>query len=135
MAAVKTWFHRVETRALVWLAKGRTSSWVMASTLVAVSVGTAALSSQPGAAQPRAGSSTLPLAAYGCLHDPDGDGHIFCDGSVGMARLPASYGQCVLAQFGPVPILCRGTGRQPLSDADDMPAASPPGATWVVLGD
>ena len=42
--------------------------------------------------------------------DPDGDGHIFCDGSVAISKLPASYGSCHESSYGDVEIRCKGTG-------------------------
>ncbi len=114
MAVVKSWLSRLETRTLVWLARGRTSSCVIVGTLVAAGLGVAALSSQPSASgqqvQSHVGSSALPMSAYGCYNDPDGDGHIFCDGSVPVSQLPASYGECHTSQYGPAAIMCRGTG-------------------------
>jgi len=112
MAAVKSWLSRLETRTLVWLAKGRTSSWVIIGVLAASGLG-AALSTQSGAAgqgQPVVAPSTLPVSAYGCINDPDGDGHIFCDGSVAISKLPASFGPCMTQDFEGTRIFCRGAG-------------------------
>jgi hypothetical protein len=50
------------------------------------------------------------MSAYGCYNDPDGDGHIFCDGSVAISKLPASYGPCYTQDYGDTQIFCRGTG-------------------------
>jgi hypothetical protein len=114
MAAVKSWLSRLEMRTLVWLARGRSSSCVIVGTLVAAGLGAAALGSQPSASgqqgQQNVVSSALPMSAYGCYNDPDGDGHIWCDGSVAISKLPASYGQCHTSQYGPDAIMCRGTG-------------------------
>jgi predicted lipoprotein with Yx(FWY)xxD motif len=112
MAAVKNWLHRVETRTLVWLARGRTSSCVIVGTMVAASLGLASLSTQPSTAQQKEQvvTSPLPMSSYGCYNDPDGDGHILCDGSVAITKLPASYGQCQTDEDGDMQIICRGTG-------------------------
>ncbi|HVC81639.1 MAG TPA: hypothetical protein VNL35_14195 [Chloroflexota bacterium] len=112
MSAVKCWLKRVETRTLVWLAKSRGSSLVIAGTLAAAGLGTGVLSTHPSSVQQRAPSAaaTLPLSAYGCYRDPDGDGHIFCDGSVAITKLPASFGQCNMDEDGSNQIFCRGTG-------------------------
>jgi hypothetical protein len=113
MAAMKSWLRRLETRTLVWLAKGRTSSWVIVGVLATSGLGAAALSSQStvsGQGQPVVAPSTLPVSAYGCINDPDGDGHIFCDGSVNISKLPASFGPCMTQDFEGTRIFCRGTG-------------------------
>ncbi len=114
MATVKSLLGRLETRTLVWLAEGRASSWVIVGVLAASGLGAAALSSQPSASaqqgQPVVGSSTLPLSSYGCINDPDGDGHIFCDGSVAISKLPVSFGQCFSQDYQGTRIFCRGTG-------------------------
>ena len=113
MVAVKRWLKCVETRTLVWLAKGRTSSFVIVGILAASGLGAAALSGQSSTSaqqgQPVV-SSALPMSAYGCYNDPDGDGHIFCDGSVAISKLPASYGPCHEDAYGGVEIRCKGTG-------------------------
>ena len=114
MAAVKHVLKDMETRTLVWLAKSRMSSVVMVGILAAAGLGTAALDGQattPAHGQPST-SATLPMGAYGCYNDPDGDGHLFCDGSVGTDYLPASYGQCGMRSYfeDGGPIICQGTG-------------------------
>ena len=113
MAAVTRLLKRVETRALVRLGRGHTSSCVIVGTLVGAGLGAAVLNAQPStAAQQKAisTSATLPLSAYGCYNDPDGDGHIFCDGSVSISLLPASYGACHSRPDDGIAIMCRGTG-------------------------
>jgi len=113
MAAVKSWLNHLETRTLVWLAKGRTPSWVIVGVLASSGLGAAALSSRPAASgqgQPVVAPSTLPVSAYGCINDPDGDGHIFCDGSVDISKLPASFGPCMTQYFEGTRIFCRGAG-------------------------
>jgi hypothetical protein len=114
MAAVKRLLKDMETRMLVWLARSRMSSVMIVGTLAAAGLGAAALSAQPttSAQQKEAvvSSSVQPMSAYGCHNDPDGDGHIFCDGSTPISQLPASYGQCHVREYGYVQIMCRGTG-------------------------
>jgi hypothetical protein len=116
MAAVKRLLKDMETRTLVWLARGRTSSFVIVGTLAAAGLGAAALSAQPSTSaqqkEPVVSSATLSMSAYGCYNDPDGDGHIFCDGSVPITKLPASYGQCRVRSYYEAGsrIICRGTG-------------------------
>ncbi len=113
MATVKSWLARLETRTLVWLAKGRTSSWVIVGILATSGLGAAALSSQSGASgqgRPVVAPTTLDVSAYGCINDPDGDGHIFCDGSVDISKLPASFGPCMTQDYQGTRIFCRGTG-------------------------
>ena len=113
MAAGKSWLNRLETRTLVWLARGRTSSWVIVGVLAAAGLGASALSAQPGASAAQGQAivgSALPVSAYGCINDPDGDGHIFCDGSVAISKLPASFGYCESQDFEGTRIFCRGTG-------------------------
>ena len=50
------------------------------------------------------------MSTYGCYNDPDGDGHIFCDGSTPISQLPASYGDCHADPYVGLRIVCRGTG-------------------------
>jgi len=114
MAAANRWLKELEIRTLVWLAKSRLSSAVMVGALAAASLGFAALAGQTttsahGHPSP---SATPPLSAYGCYNDPDGDGHLFCDGSVGTDSLPASYGPCGMRSYfyDGGPIICQGTG-------------------------
>jgi hypothetical protein len=115
MATVKRLLKGVETRTLVWLAKSRMSSLVIVGTLAVAGFSTAALggqSSTPAQHMQPHTSATLPLSAYGCYNDPDGDGHIFCDGTVAITALPASFGQCRARAYYEAgsPIVCRGTG-------------------------
>jgi hypothetical protein len=116
MAAVKRLLKDMETRTLVWLARSRMSSVVIVGTLAAAGLGVTTLSAQPSTAvrqkEPVVSSSVQPMSAYGCYNDPDGDGHIFCDGSVPISQLPASYGQCWGRSYYEAgsPIICRGTG-------------------------
>ncbi len=116
MTTVKRWLKRVETRTLVWLARSRVSSFVIVGTLAAAGLGVAAvggqLSTEAQKSAPVISSSpaTLPLSTYGCYNDPDGDGHIFCDGSVPAAQLPASFGHCHTDEDGDVQIKCSGAG-------------------------
>ncbi|HXT37258.1 MAG TPA: hypothetical protein VN837_16920 [Chloroflexota bacterium] len=112
MSAVKRLLKGVETRMLVWLARSRASSLVIVGALVAATLGLGVLSTQPSSAQQKGPSATttLPMSAYGCYNDPDGDGHIFCDGSVGISKLPASFGECSMDEDGGTQIFCRGTG-------------------------
>jgi len=110
MSAVKYWLKRVETCTLVWLARSRVSSLVIAGTLAAAGLSTGVLSTHSSSVQHAGTTTTLPLSAYGCNSDPDGDGHIFCDGSVAITKLPASFGQCSMDEDGSNQIFCRGTG-------------------------
>ena len=115
MATVNRVLKGVETRTLVWLARGRTSSLVLVGTLAAAGLGFAALDAQSSTVAPHmqpTTAATLPPSAYGCYHDPDGDGTLFCDGSVGTDSLPASYGQCGMRSYfyDGGPIICQGTG-------------------------
>jgi hypothetical protein len=113
MAAVRRLLKEMETRTLVWLAKSRMSSVVIVGTLAVAGLGAGTLSVQSRTAVPHMQpntSATPPLSAYGCYNDPDGDGHIFCDGTVAIAQLPASFGQCQVAEFDNVQIVCKGTG-------------------------
>jgi hypothetical protein len=89
------------------------SSLVIVGTLAAAGLGTAALggqSSRPAPGQMPGTSATLPMSAYGCSNDTDGDGHIFCDGSTPISQLPASYGECQSDPYVGLRIVCRGTG-------------------------
>jgi hypothetical protein len=114
MAAVKRLLKEMETRTFVWLARSRMSSLMIVGTLAAAGLGAAALggqSSTPGTlGQALITPSTQPISAYGCNNDPDGDGHIFCDGSVAIAQLPASFGHCHADPYVGLRIVCRGTG-------------------------
>jgi predicted lipoprotein with Yx(FWY)xxD motif len=113
MAAVKHLLDRMETRTLVWLAAGRTASYLIVGSLVAAGLGAAALNPQPSTTarqkEPSI-SATLPMSVYGCVNDSDGDGHIFCDGSTPISQLPASYGKCHADPYVGLRIVCRGTG-------------------------
>ncbi len=118
MVAVKTLLDRLQTSALVWLARGHVSSWVVAGALATAGISAAALSGAPGSpapqSNPTSGSPMQSLSSYGCYNDPDGDGHIFCDGSVGLSQLPASFGFCYDHSdygYGYGRIFCTGTGR------------------------
>jgi len=114
MAAVKRLLKDMETRILVWLARSRMSSVMIVGTLAAAGLGAAALSAQSTTSaqqkEPVVSSAVQPMSAYGCYNDPDGDGHIFCDGSTPISQLPASYGRCHVSEYGYVQIRCRGTG-------------------------
>ena len=113
MAAVKRLLKGVETRTLVWLARSRMSSLVIVGTLAVAGFAAAALggqSSTPAQRMQPNTSASLPLSAYGCYNDPDGDGHIFCDGSTPISQLPASYGKCHADPYVGLRIVCRGTG-------------------------
>ena len=113
MAAVRRLLKDMETHTLLWLAKSRMSSLVIVGTLTAAGLGTAALggqSSRPAPLQMPSMSATLPMSAYGCSNDSDGDGHIFCDGSTPISQLPASYGECHADPYVGLRIVCRGTG-------------------------
>ena len=113
MATVRRLLKALETRTLVWLARSRVSSLGIVGTLVVAGLAFAALGAQSSTSARQGHSvvtSTQPLSAYGCYNDPDGDGHIFCDGSVAIAKLPASFGQCHTDEDDNGRIMCRGTG-------------------------
>jgi len=114
MATLKRLLTDVETRTLVWLARGRASSLVIVGTVATASLGFAALGAQattPTRHTQPATAATLPLSAYGCAKDTDGDGHIFCDGSVAITKLPASFGSCETDAYDGSRIYCDGTSR------------------------
>src|SRR5512146_2566188 len=114
MAAVRHLLNEMETCTLVWLARSRMSSVVIVGTLAVAGLGAGVLGGQattPSHGQPST-SATLPISTYGCYSDPDGTGHILCDGSVGTDYLPASYGWCGMRSYfeDGGPIICQGTG-------------------------
>jgi hypothetical protein len=112
MDAAKTLVDRLQMHTLRWLAKGPGSTWLIAGTLACAGFGAAALNAPAGATgqQDRGtvGTVTLPSS---CWADPDGDGHIFCDGTVPISKLPASLGYCYADPDGDGHIFCDGTDR------------------------
>jgi hypothetical protein len=120
MGIMKCWLKRVETRTLVWLVRSRLSSFVLIGILAAAGLGSAVLS-RPSTSGTRyvllmITPSTQQLTMAGCYNDPDGDGHLFCDGSVGTEYLPAAIGPCRIQRYNPVPIICRGMAQQQSTD-------------------
>lgn len=114
MDAGKTWVDRLQMHTVRWLVKGPGSSWLIAGTFAFAGFGAAALNAPAGAPAQQApvtvGTSSDP-ASYGCYRDSDGDGHIFCDGSVAISSLPASFGYCYADPDGDGHIFCDGNGR------------------------
>jgi hypothetical protein len=112
MEIVKSWVDRLQMHTLRWLVRKPGPTWLMVGTLAFSGFAAAALNAPPAAPGPQpapAGSQTL-LSSYGCYSDPDGDGHIFCDGSVAISKLPASFGYCFTDQDGDGRIICEGSG-------------------------
>jgi hypothetical protein len=115
MDAWKSLGDRLQLHTLRWLGKGQASAWLIAGTFVFAGFSAAALNAPAGTAshqdQGMVGTSSMPAAYPGCYADPDGDGHIFCDGSVQIANLPPSFGYCFAAPDGDNRVICEGTGR------------------------
>jgi hypothetical protein len=115
MDAWKNLVDRLQLHTVRWLGKGPGSSWLVAGTLVFAGFGAAALSAPAVTSthQDRVIVSTgsLPVSYPGCYADPDGDGHIFCDGSVTISNLPSSFGYCFVDVDGYHSVVCEGADR------------------------
>lgn len=122
MGTVRRWLKRVEVHTLVWLIRSPISSFMLVGILAATGLGAAVLS-RPSTSGTRyvltmITPSAAQLAMDGCYNDPDGDGHLFCDGSVGTEYLPAAIGPCRIQRYNPVPIICRGIAQQQPTDSN-----------------
>ena len=110
----KTLIDRLQMHTLRWLVKGPGAAWLVAGTFAFAGIGAASLNAPAGASgqqgRDTVGSSSMSMSAAGCYADPDGDGHIFCDGTVAVDKLPASFGPCSSDSDGYGRIFCRGTG-------------------------
>jgi hypothetical protein len=111
----KNFVDHLRLQTLRWLGKGSGSSWLLAGTLACAGFGAAGLSGAPGTVSPQdrgtVGTLNLPVSYPGCYADPDGDGHIFCAGSVTISNLPKSFGFCFADPDGDHGIICAGTAR------------------------
>lgn len=109
-----TLIDRLQMHTLRWLVKGPGATWLAAGTFAFAGIGAASLNTPAGASGQQGhdtvGTSSMSLSAAGCIADPDGDGHIFCDGTVAVDKLPASFGPCSSDSDGYGRIFCRGTG-------------------------
>ena len=110
MDAGKTWSDRLQIRTLRWLVRGPGAAWLIAGTFAFAGLGAAALNAPAQQSHRIVGTSSVPVSYTGCYQDPDGDGHIFCDGTVPISQLPASFGHCYADPDGDGHIFCDGKG-------------------------
>jgi len=115
MYAKHNWVKHLEMHTLRWLVKGPGSSWLIAGTFAVAGFGAATLNAPSNAAGAQNVSpiSGVLVPDYSglCHPDPDGDGHIFCDSSVVISQLPASYGHCFADTDGDGRVFCDGQGQ------------------------
>ena len=109
MYMVKALAVGIRGHVVRWLVKGPGASWVVAGTLAFAGLSAAALNAPTAHTENGVGTATMQVTYTGCWADPDGDGHIFCDSSVSISSLPASFGDCSNGYDGNV--FCDGISR------------------------
>jgi hypothetical protein len=111
MYTAKALAEGIQGHVVRWLVKGPGASWVVAGTMAFAGLSAAALNAPATHPDSSYGtsSSTMQVTYSGCWSDPDGDGHIFCDSSVSISNLPASFGDCSNGYDGN--IFCDGISR------------------------